>query len=111
MRNAVPRNAALADEKRRLIGVRASAALAERRRAGNWLGSPTNAKEAAVRGRRTQTAEADRFTANLLPVVAVLRRADISDMRSFPEVVDTEVSPIPLCNSPSPRRPYMILAR
>ena len=57
--------AALAEKERRLIGERAKAALAERKKSGVQLGNQVNATEAASVGRRTQAAEPDRFAANL----------------------------------------------
>ena len=62
--------AALAEKERRLIGERTRAALAERRKAGVRLGNPVNATQAAALGRRVQAADADRFAANVLPVIA-----------------------------------------
>jgi DNA invertase Pin-like site-specific DNA recombinase len=75
--------AALAEKERRLIGERTRAALAERRKAGVRLGNPVNVGEAAALGRRIQVAEADRFAANVLPVIATLRSAGITDLRGL----------------------------
>jgi DNA invertase Pin-like site-specific DNA recombinase len=75
--------AALAEKERRLIGERTRVALAERRKAGVRLGNPVNATEAAALGRRIQVAEADRFAANLLPVIAALQSAGITDLRGL----------------------------
>jgi DNA invertase Pin-like site-specific DNA recombinase len=65
--------AALAEKERRLIGERTRAALAGRRKAGVRLGNPANASETAAIGRRVQTTEADRFAANVLPIIAALQ--------------------------------------
>jgi DNA invertase Pin-like site-specific DNA recombinase len=73
--------AALAEKERRLSGERTRAALAERRKAGVRLGNPVNATEAAALGRRIQIAEADRFAAGLVPVIAALQSAGITDLR------------------------------
>jgi hypothetical protein len=78
-----PWYAALAEKERRLIGERTRAALAERRKAGVRIGNPVNATEAAAHGRRIQIAEADRFAANLLPVIAALPFAGITDLRGL----------------------------
>ena len=75
--------AALAEKERRLIGERTRAALAERRKAGVRLGNPVNATQAAAVGRRVQAADADRFAANVLPVIASLQSAGITDLRGL----------------------------
>jgi DNA invertase Pin-like site-specific DNA recombinase len=75
--------AALAEKERRLIGERTRAALAERRKAGVRLGNPVNATEAAEHGRRAQAVEADRFAANVLPVISALQSAGITDLRGL----------------------------
>jgi DNA invertase Pin-like site-specific DNA recombinase len=75
--------AALAEKERRVIGERTRAALAERRKDGVRLGNRVNATEAAALGRRIQTAEADRFAANVLPVIATLQSAGITDLRGL----------------------------
>jgi DNA invertase Pin-like site-specific DNA recombinase len=61
--------AALAEKERRLISERTKAALAAKREQGATLGNPTNIAQAGVVGRRTQRAEADRFAANMLPII------------------------------------------
>jgi DNA invertase Pin-like site-specific DNA recombinase len=75
--------AALAEKERRLIGERTKAALAERSKAGVRLGNPVNATEAAALGRCVQVAEADRFAANVLPVITTLQSAGITDLRGL----------------------------
>jgi len=52
--------AALAEKERRLISERTKAALAAKKANGAKLGNPKNTAEAALKGRRTQQAEADR---------------------------------------------------
>ena len=61
--------AALAEKERRLISERTKSALAQRKAQGRRLGNPTNGKEAAALGRAAQISEADRFAANVLPIV------------------------------------------
>ncbi len=65
--------AALAEKERRLISERTRAALAAKRGAGARLGNLANAAEAARLGRDAQIAAADRFTAELLPLIAAIR--------------------------------------
>jgi DNA invertase Pin-like site-specific DNA recombinase len=75
--------AALAEKERRLIGERTRVALAERRKVGVRLGNLVNATEAAALGRQIQVAEADRFAANVLPVITALQAAGITDLRGL----------------------------
>ena len=65
--------AALAEKERRLISERTRAALAAKRIAGAKLGNPANAPAAARLGREAQIATADRFTAELLPMIAAIK--------------------------------------
>jgi DNA invertase Pin-like site-specific DNA recombinase len=58
--------AALAEKERRLISERTKAALAAKRAQGATLGNPTNIGQA---GRQIQCAEADRFAANVMPII------------------------------------------
>ena len=67
--------AALAEKERRLISERTKAALAAKRKRGEALGNPANIAEAGQLGRAVQTAEADRFAANLLPVIRSIQSA------------------------------------
>src|SRR3954454_6721440 len=67
--------AALAEKERRLISERTKAALAARKAKGGVLGNPRNIAEAGRLGRTVQTAVADEFTRNVLPVVDALRNA------------------------------------
>src|SRR4029079_17516724 len=71
--------AALAEKERRLISERTRSALAQRKLSGARLGNRTNAAEAAARGRDVQVAEADRFAATVLPVIAQLQSAGVTD--------------------------------
>jgi DNA invertase Pin-like site-specific DNA recombinase len=61
--------AALAEKERRLISERTKAALAAKKANGAALGNPMNIENAGQIGRRVQQAEADRFAANVLPVI------------------------------------------
>src|SRR3954452_19638117 len=67
--------AALAEKERRLISERTKAALSARKAKGGRLGNPRNIAEAGRVGRTVQSAVADEFTRNVLPVIDALRRA------------------------------------
>jgi DNA invertase Pin-like site-specific DNA recombinase len=65
--------AALAEKERRLISDRTRAALVAKRNTGYQLGNPRNIALAGVRGRTVQTAAADQFVQELLPIVQAIR--------------------------------------
>lgn len=75
--------AALAEKERRLISERTKAALTARKASGNRLGNRTNAAEAAALGRKVQTAEAEAFAANVLPIIESLRASGVGDLRGL----------------------------
>src|SRR3954466_13567694 len=67
--------AALAEKERRLISDRTKAALAAKKAQGATLGNRTSIDQAGKIGRGVQRAEADRFAANLLPIVRSIQSA------------------------------------
>ena len=60
-----------------------AAALAARKAQGARLGNRSNAAEAARSGRKVQTAEADAFAANVLPIIESLRASGVRDLRGL----------------------------
>ena len=70
--------AALAEKERRLIAESTTAALAARKQRGARLGNPTNPADAAALGRRIQVSEANRFAANVLPVIRAVQASGIT---------------------------------
>jgi DNA invertase Pin-like site-specific DNA recombinase len=80
--------AALAEKERRLISERTCAALAQRKTQGKRLGNPTNADEAAALGRAAQASEADRFAANVLPIVEAIRASGVSTLTGIAEALN-----------------------
>jgi DNA invertase Pin-like site-specific DNA recombinase len=69
--------AALAEKERRLIAERTRAALGVKKASGARLGNLRNLGEAGALGRSSQTAEADRFAANMLPIVLEIRASGV----------------------------------
>jgi DNA invertase Pin-like site-specific DNA recombinase len=69
--------AALAEKERRLISERTKAALAQRKGQGAKFGNRTNAAQAAALGRKSAAEEANRFAANVLPIVEAIRASGI----------------------------------
>ena len=65
--------AALAEKERRLISERTRSALQAKKAGGAKLGNPSNIEAAGQLGRTNQRAMADRFAANLLPVIAAIQ--------------------------------------
>jgi DNA invertase Pin-like site-specific DNA recombinase len=75
--------AALAEKERRLIAERTRAALSVKKASGARLGNPKNLGEAGALGRSRQTAEADRFAANMLPIVLEIRASGVRGVRAI----------------------------
>jgi DNA invertase Pin-like site-specific DNA recombinase len=75
--------AALAEKERRLISERTRTALAAKKARGAPLGNPRNIMEAGIIGREIQQTEADRFAANIVPVIESIRSAGITGMVSI----------------------------
>jgi DNA invertase Pin-like site-specific DNA recombinase len=80
--------AALAEKERRLIGERTRSALSARKSQGTRLGNRTNACHAAALGRQAQIAEADRFAANILPIVAAIQNSGVSTLAGIAEALN-----------------------
>jgi DNA invertase Pin-like site-specific DNA recombinase len=75
--------AALAEKERRLISERTKAALASRKTTGAKLGNPTNAAEAAAKGRSISAQEADQFARTVLPIIASIQRSGVTSLRGL----------------------------
>jgi DNA invertase Pin-like site-specific DNA recombinase len=72
--------AALAQKERALISARTKAALAAKKAQGVRLGNPTNLAEAQAKAVAANRAAADRFAANVLPIVEKLRHAGTTSL-------------------------------
>jgi DNA invertase Pin-like site-specific DNA recombinase len=75
--------AALAEKERRLISERTKAALTSRKTTGMKLGNPSNAAQAATKGRQVSMREADRFAQAVLPIIASIQRSGITSLRGI----------------------------
>ena len=72
----------------RLIAERTRAALAARRAQSARLGNPRNAAQAAALGRNVQTAEADQFAADILPIVEGIRRSGATTLSAIADALN-----------------------
>ena len=75
--------AALAEKERALISTRTKDALAAAKARGQVLGNRTNLAEARVAGREVLARQADRFAANVLPVIEDIRRQGAKSLREI----------------------------
>lgn len=80
--------AALAEKERALISARTKAALAAKKAAGAQLGNP-RAGEAAVKAQAAHRASADRFAANVLPIIESVRSSGISSYLGIAEALNS----------------------
>ena len=74
--------AALAEKERALISARTKAALAAKKASGAKLGNP-RAAEAAVKAHAANRAAANRFAANILPMVREIQAAGRTSLREI----------------------------
>jgi DNA invertase Pin-like site-specific DNA recombinase len=79
--------AALAEKERALISQRTKAALAAAKARGVRLGNPSIAKAQAA-GVDSVKTEADRFAANVMPVIREAQRAGASSLRAIADVLN-----------------------
>jgi DNA invertase Pin-like site-specific DNA recombinase len=75
--------AALAEKERSLIAARTRDALAAAKARGKVLGNRTNLAEARAAGREVLVRQADRFAANVLPVIDDIRRQGAGSLREI----------------------------
>jgi DNA invertase Pin-like site-specific DNA recombinase len=75
--------AALAEKERRLIAERTRTALAAKKAAGAELGNRRNLGEARALACQNRKAEADRFAANVLPIVQDIRASGTKGLASI----------------------------
>ena len=80
--------AALAEKERALISQRTRDALGRKKAAGALLGNRTNPAEAAALGRDAIRAGADRFAAEVLPVIEGIRASGIATNDGIAEALN-----------------------
>ena len=84
--------AALAEKERGGLAERTKVALARKQR-GARLGNPKSAADAAALGRKIQMSEADRFAANVLPVVRAIHASGITSFGGIADVLNARGIP------------------
>jgi hypothetical protein len=80
--------AALAEKERRLISERTKAALAAKKASGIKLGNPRNIAQAGELGRSVQAATADKFVANLMPVVRAIQSTGATTLEAISQALN-----------------------
>jgi DNA invertase Pin-like site-specific DNA recombinase len=80
--------AAFAERERSLISARTKAALAAKKAQGALLGNRTNLAEVGARGHATMRAEADRFAANIRPVIEDVRKAGAATLQQIADALN-----------------------
>jgi DNA invertase Pin-like site-specific DNA recombinase len=80
--------AALAEKERRLISERTKAALAAKKASGIKLGNPRNIAQAGELGRSVQVATADKFVANLMPVVQAIQNTGATTLEAITQALN-----------------------
>jgi DNA invertase Pin-like site-specific DNA recombinase len=75
--------AALAEKERRLISEWTRVALAAKKASGIRLGNPRNFAQTGELGRSVQTAIADKFVANLMPVVRAIQNSGATTLEAI----------------------------
>ncbi|WP_164549845.1 recombinase family protein, partial [Altericroceibacterium xinjiangense] len=80
--------AAFAEHEREMISARTKAALAIRKAQGVKLGNRTNLAEAQAKGGAAIKREADAFAANVMPVIAQIRRAGATSYNAIAKALN-----------------------
>jgi hypothetical protein len=63
-------------------------ALAARKAQGARLGNPSNVRQVASAGRDAQSADADQFAANTMPIIDVIRAGGVADLRGIAKALN-----------------------
>jgi len=79
---------ALAEKERALISARTKAALAAKKAQGAKLGNP-NPSEAAAKARAVASGLADRFAANVMPIIESISASGITTYKGIAEALNS----------------------
>ena len=80
--------AALAEKERKLISERTKAALAAKKAQGTALGNRTNLDQARALAATSARATADKFAANVLPIIDQIRAAGATSLRATAQALN-----------------------
>lgn len=80
--------AAVAEHERGMISERTKAALAAKKAQGVKLGNRTNLAEAQAKGGEAMKREADRFAANIMPVIEQINRAGVTSYNGIAKALN-----------------------
>lgn len=80
--------AAFAEHEREQISIRTKAALAAKKAQGVKLGNRTNLAEAQAKGGAAARREADRFAANIMPIIEQIQRAGLTSYNGIAKALN-----------------------
>lgn len=80
--------AAFAEHEREQISIRTKAALAAKKAQGVKLGNRTNLAEAQAKGGAAVRREADRFAANIMPIIEQIQRAGLTSYNGIAKALN-----------------------
>lgn len=80
--------AAFAEHEREQISIRTKAALAAKKAQGVKLGNRTNLAEAQAKGGAAVRREADRFAANIMPIIQQIQRAGLTSYNAIAKALN-----------------------
>ena len=103
--------AALAEQERRLISARTTAALKAKKAAGARLGNRTNLGEAQKLGAAANAQAAEAFAANVVPVVRSIQAVGVESLKGIADALNARGVRTPRGGSWHPQSVARLLAR